>query len=88
MDKAKRILALLAVILLGGMYVAALIFSLMSSDRAQVYFRAALAGTVLKIMERSFLSLFLRMPQWMPFAKKPVAAQTPPSMNFMGSSSL
>ena len=47
MDKAKRILALLAVILLGGMYVAALIFSLMSSDRAQVYFRAALAGTVL-----------------------------------------
>ncbi len=47
MDKAKRILALLAVILLGGMYVAALIFSLMSSDRAQVCFRAALAGTVL-----------------------------------------
>ena len=37
----------------------------------------------LKIKERSFLVLFLRIPQCTPFAVNPFAAQTPPVISFM-----
>lgn len=47
MDKLKRILALLAAVLLAGMYILTFIFSLMKSEQAAAMFRGALACTVL-----------------------------------------
>ena len=55
--------------------------------RFVVYTAAALAGTSETISARSFLEWFLRMPQWMPLAVKPVAAQTPPEIIFIALSS-
>ena len=51
--------------------------------RLVVYTAAALPGTLLKIRDKSFLVWFFRMPQWTPFAEKPFAAQTPPSITFI-----
>jgi hypothetical protein len=48
--------------------------------RFVVYTAAAEAGTSLYISARSRFVLFLRIPQCMPDAEKPFAAQTPPSI--------
>ena len=47
MKKMKQILAITAVILLVGMYVAAFIFSFMDGELGTALFRAALGATIL-----------------------------------------
>lgn len=45
--KTKQILAIAAVVLLAGLYIATLILSLMKSEMAQSLFRGAVACTIL-----------------------------------------
>lgn len=45
--KPKQILAIIGIVLLAGMYVCTLIFALINSEAAQVWFRASLACTVI-----------------------------------------
>ena len=47
MENLKRIVALIGVILLLGLYLATFVFSLIGSDYANMMFRACIAGTVL-----------------------------------------
>ena len=47
MKKTKQILAIIAVVLLVGMYVAAFIFSFMDGEVGAALFRAALGATIL-----------------------------------------
>lgn len=47
MKNIKRILAIVAIVLLLSMYVATLVFSLIGSEQAQGWFRASLACTII-----------------------------------------
>ena len=47
MKKTKQVLAIIAIVLLLGMYVAAFVLAFMKSEHAQILFRAALGATIL-----------------------------------------